>query len=239
MLSVLALVVLKARAPRLPRFLLVVTLGGLAVWALALPVAVVGEVPAGLPALHIPSLSTAGVSALLPVAVAISLVSFMESISVAQHFARHSNTTVDASQELKALGAANIASSLFSGYPVTGGFSRTAVNAQAGAVTGRAGLITVAAVVATLLFLTPLFAHLPRAVLAAIILTAVVGLIHVDEMRHLWRDSRADFAEMALTAAATLTLGIEPGILIGVAAGLLRSRLLPVTHEHHTEKPAA
>ncbi|TNE90984.1 MAG: solute carrier 26 family protein [Deltaproteobacteria bacterium] len=222
--SIALLVVLKKTAPRFPRFLLVVAGGTLAVWGLGLNeqgVAIVGDVPSGLPGASLPALGMADFRALLPTAIAISLVGFMESISVAKNFARQNRYEVDPDQELKALGLANIVGAVFQGYPVTGGFSRTAVNAQAGATTNVASLITAGAIVLTLLFLTPLFHFLPKAVLASIIMTAVFGLIATDEVKHLWHVSRPDLAVMGLTFVATLTLGIEQGILAGVAASLL------------------
>lgn len=222
--TMVVLTALKRLAPNFPRFLLVVVLGTLAVWGLGLHergVAIVGAVPQGLPTPALPPLRWEAVSALLPAAVTIALVGFMESISVAKAFARQHGDEVDADQELKALGLANLAGAFFQAYPVTGGFSRTAVNAQAGARSGLAGLVTAAAVAITLLFLTPLFHFLPKGVLAAIILTAVIGLVEVKEARHLWHVSRPDLALMGLTFVATLGLGIEQGILAGVAASIL------------------
>jgi len=224
LLSIAALVVLKRWAPRVPRFLVVVVGATLAVWGFGLDahgVRIVGEVPQGLPALTLPSFDQSALVQLLPTAITISLVGFMESISVAKRFAREEGYAIDADQELLALGTANLLGSVFRGYPVTGGFSRTAVNAQAGAVSGVSSLVTAAAVTLTLLFLTPLFTMLPKAVLASIILTAVVGLIDVAEARHLWKVSRPDLAAMALTFVATLVLGIEPGIALGVAGSLI------------------
>jgi len=221
--SVVALVALKRFAPGFPRFLLVVVAGALAVWGLGLEgtVGIVGEVPSGLPRPSAPALGIGELQSLLPTAITIALVGFMESISVAKNFARQNRYEVDADQELKALGLANVVGSAFQAYPVTGGFSRTAVNAQAGARTGVASLVTAAVVVVTLLFLTPLFYYLPKAVLASIIMTAVFGLVDVAEARHLWRVSRSDLASMGLTFVATLTLGIEQGILLGVAGSLV------------------
>lgn len=222
--TMVVLTVLKRLSPAFPRFLLVVVLGTVAVWGLGLHeqgVAIVGAVPQGLPSPELPPLRWEAFTALLPSAVTIALVGFMESISVAKAFARQHGDEVDADQELKALGLANVAGAFFQAYPVTGGFSRTAVNAQAGARSGLAGLVTSAAVAITLLFLTPLFHFLPKGVLAAIILTAVIGLIEVKEARHLWHVSRPDLALMALTFVATLGLGIEQGILAGVAASVL------------------
>jgi len=221
--AIITLVALKRFAPRFPRFLLVVVGGAAAVYGLGLEgtVGIVGDVPSGLPMPTAPSLGLSDLQALLPTAITISLVGFMESISVAKNFARQNRYEVDPDQELKALGLANIFGSVLQAYPVTGGFSRTAVNAQAGARTGVASIVTGAAVVVTLLFFTPLFYYLPKAVLASIIMTAVFGLIDLREARHLWQVSRPDLAAMAVTFVATLTLGIEQGILVGVAVSLL------------------
>lgn len=222
-LSIAALMTMKAWNPKFPRFLVVVAAGTLAVWGLGLDaqgVAIVGSVPAGLPGPVLPTVEFEAVQALFPMALTISLVGFMESISVAKNFARQYKYEVDADQELKGLGIANLVGSVFQAYPVTGGFSRTAVNAQAGARTGVAALITAAVVAITLMFLTPLFYFLPKAILAAIIMTAVFGLIDVAEAKHLWHVSKPDLALMGITFAATLTLGIEQGILVGVLASI-------------------
>ncbi len=222
--STVTLVVLKRFAPRFPRFLLVVVGGAAAVWGFGLEargVAIVGDVPSGLPMPSLPAFELSVIGELAPVAIAIALVAFMESISVAKAFAKQGRYEVDADQELVALGAANIGGAFFHAYPVTGGFSRTAVNAAAGARTGMASLITAGLVVLTLLVLTPLFHFLPKAVLASIIMTAVFGLIDVQEARHLFKVSRPDLALMGLTFVATLVLGIEPGIGVGVGASLL------------------
>lgn len=215
-----ALMGLKRWAPRVPRFLVVVVLGTGLGWGLGLDLAIVGGVPAGLPGFALPVMDVEQARAMLPAALTIAVVGFMESIAVARSYARKTGHTVDANQELLALGAASTAAGLFGGYPVTGGFSRTAVNAQAGAQTGLAGLVTGLALALTLLFLTPLFHHLPKAVLAAIILSAVVGLVELHEAKHLWRTNRRDLVLMGLTFAATLGLGIEAGILVGVGASL-------------------
>ncbi|HRF41149.1 MAG TPA: SulP family inorganic anion transporter, partial [Saprospiraceae bacterium] len=140
----------------------------LLVWGLGLHeqgVKIVGKVPGGLPALGLPRLDWATIQSLLPIAMAISLVAFMESIAVAKAMqSRHRNYKLDANQELIALGAANIGGAFLQSFPVTGGFSRTAVNDQAGARTGLAGIFSAALVIVTLLFLTPLFEFLPNAV---------------------------------------------------------------------------
>lgn len=208
----------------IPGSLLAVAFGILISWSLGLTgsgVKVVGEVPQGLPAFSIPSLSWDSLGTLLPIALTISLVSFMESIAVAKAMqAKHKNYQVSPNQELIALGAANIGGAFFQSYPVTGGFSRTAVNDQAGAQTGMASLISAALIVLTLLFLTPLFYYLPNAILAAVIMVAVFGLIDIKEPLHLWQADRADFWMLIVTFVATLALGIEQGIGIGVILSL-------------------
>lgn len=209
--------------PAFPRALLVVVAGTVTVWALGLDgqgVAIVGEVPAGLPGVAVPALDSSVMSELLPIALTIALVGFMESIAVAKAFARQRGYEVDANRELVGLGAANIAGAFSHAFPTTGGFSRTAVNAQAGANTGLAGMVTAAIIGLTLAALTPLFYFLPKAVLAAIIMTAVIGLVDISEVKHLWRVKRIDLAMLAVTFLATLSLGIEEGILVGVGTSL-------------------
>lgn len=221
--SIVILVVLKKVNPRFPRALVVVLFGTLLVWGLGLDkqgVKIVGDVPAGLPPLALPSITFDALKSLLPTALTISLVGFMESISVAKAFAKKGKYEVIPNQELIGLGVANIGGALTGAYPVTGGFSRTAVNAQAGSKTTLASMLTAAIIGVTLLFFTPLFHYLPKAVLAAIIMTAVFGLIDIDEVKHLWKVKRADLAMLGLTFVATLTLGIEEGILLGAGASM-------------------
>lgn len=221
--SIAVLVLVKRRWPRFPGALLVVALATLASWALGLDargVRIVGGVPAGLPVLSLPPVELGALRELLPTALAIALVGFVESISVAKAFARKHRYAVDADQELVALGAANLVAFGSGGYPVTGGFSRTAVNAQAGARTGLASAITAIAIGVSLLFLTPLFHYLPKAVLAAIVMTAVAGLVDVGELRHLWRVKRSDAALLVATFVVTLFAGIEEGIAVGVALSI-------------------
>jgi|GEM_PF-56176 len=222
--SVVLLLLSRRLDKRFPGALLVVVLATLAVWGLGLAergVRVVGSIPSGVPNPTLPLLDRAGLTQLWPTALTISLVGFMESIAVAKAFARRHRYEVNANQELVGLGMANLAGSLFQAYPVTGGFSRTAVNAQAGAKSAMASLVTAAFVALTLLFLTPLFYYLPQAVLAAIIMTAVVGLIDAREVVHLWKVKRSDLVLLVITFVATLTIGIDQGILTGVGASLL------------------
>ncbi len=210
--------------PAIPGLLLAVVFGILAVWGLHLEstgVKIVGDVPKGLPAFALPSFNLSTIQLLLPTALAISLVSFMESIAVAKAIqAKHKDYQVMPNQELIALGLANIGGAFLQSYPVTGGFSRTAVNDQAGAKTGLASIISAGLIVLTLLFLTPLFYYLPKAILASVIMVAVFGLIDLKEARHLWHADRSDFWMLVVTFIGTLTLGIEQGIGIGVLLSL-------------------
>jgi len=209
---------------RIPGALIAVVAGTVAVWMMDLDsvgVAIVGTVPAGLPVPSISFISIDMARELLPIALAISLVGYMESIAVAKAFASKNKTSINPSQELTALGLANVVGAIFQSYPTTGGFSRSAVNDQAGAKTPLASLVSAAIVGLTLLFLTPLFHFLPKALLASIVMVAVVGLIDFAEVRFLWRANRTDFALLLLTFASTLAFGIEEGILIGVSFSML------------------
>lgn len=208
----------------IPGSLLAVLFGILVSWGFGLTesgVKIVGEVPQGLPSFALPGFSFGTLGTLLPIALTISLVSFMESIAVAKAVqAKHKNYKVIPNQELIALGAANIGGAFFQSYPVTGGFSRTAVNDQAGAKTGMASIFSAVLIILTLLFLTPLFYYLPNAILAAVIMVAVFGLIDYKEPIHLWHTDRGDFWMLIVTFVATLSLGIEQGIGIGVILSL-------------------
>jgi sulfate permease, SulP family len=208
----------------LPTSLIAVIVGILTVWGLNLTelgIKIVGEVPSGLPGVSSPSFDPAVWKSLLSVALTISLVGFMESFAVAKAIqAKHKNYQVDANQELIALGVANLSAAFFQGYPITGGFSRTAVNDQAGAKTGMASVFSAILIVLTLLFLTPLFYFLPNAVLAAVVMVAVIGLIDYKEAIHLWKEDRSDFWMLIATFVVTLTMGIETGIGTGVVLSL-------------------
>ncbi|MGQ9480803.1 MAG: SulP family inorganic anion transporter [Chloroflexus sp.] len=184
-------------------------------------IAVVGAIPAGLSPISVPTFSMADAQALLPTALTIVLVSVVESIAVAKALASKRRQAIDPDQELVALGAANITASFFSGYPVTGGFARSVVNAQAGAITGLASLITALGIAVILLFFTPVFYYLPQAVLAATVIVAVIGLVDLREPRRIWRTNRGDAFTWLITFLAVLILGIETGIFVGVASALV------------------
>ncbi len=184
-------------------------------------VRIVGAIPAGLPPFALPSFDLALWRELLLPAMLISLVGFVESVSVAQTLAARRRQRIVPNQELVGLGAANIASALSGGYPVTGGFARSVVNFDAGAATPMAGAITAAGILAATVFLTPVFAFLPQAVLAATIIVAVLGLVDVAAIRRTWVYSKADFAAMAATILLVLTVGVEAGIVAGVGLSIL------------------
>jgi SulP family sulfate permease len=205
--------------------LVIVVLGTVLVWSLQLHerfgVAIVGQVPDGLPPLTLPLMDMGVWRQLLPTAVVISFVGYMESIAVAKSLASKRRQKVNANQELLALGAANLGAMLTGGYPVTGGLSRSVVNFEAGANSGLASMITAVLIALTVIFLTPVFYFLPQASLAAIVIVAVAGLIDVKTFRHVWRYNKADAASFVVTFVAVLLVGVENGILLGVAAAML------------------
>jgi len=184
-------------------------------------IAIVGHIPAGLPMPQMPPADWETIRTLLPSALLLAMISFVESIAIARSVQRrHGTYKVRPNQELLALGIAKVGGAFFQAFPTTGGFSRTAVNEQAGAQTGVAAIISALLVVLTLLLLTPLFYYLPYAVLAAIIMAAVWRLIDWKEARYLLRSDLADFAMMLVTFLGTLLIGVEEGIGLGVALSL-------------------
>jgi len=183
-------------------------------------VAVVGQVPQGLPhlALIVPGLDDLGLL-WLP-ALLIALVGFVESVSVAQSLALKRQQRIVPDRELLGLGAANVASALSGGYPVTGGFSRSVVNFAAGANTPMAGVVSAALMALVIAAMTGLFHYLPHAVLAATIIVAVTGLVDMQTLREAWRYDRAEALSLVGTALGVVALGVEAGILTGVALSL-------------------
>jgi len=224
-LAILVIKLIKKIHKSIPAALVVVILGVLGIYLFGLHdqgVKIVGEVPSGLPSFKVPTLDFARISELLPIALTLALIAFMEAISVSKAVEeKHDDYEIDSNQELIALGSANIVGSLFQSYPTTGGFSRTAVNDQAGAKTGVAPIISALVVGLTLLYLTPLFYYLPNAVLAAIIMVAVFGLIDVKYPIELFKKRRDEFFLLLATFLITLTIGIKEGILLGVLVSLL------------------
>ncbi len=182
---------------------------------------IVGDIPSKLPTFALPEMSWEIFTNMLPLAAALALVGFMESIAVAKALqSKHKDYKVDSNQELIALGLASIVGSFFQSYTVEGGFGRSAVNDQAGAKTGVAALISAVVVLLTLLYLTPLFFYLPKAILGSIIMVAVIGLIDIHEVKLLWKRNRTDLAMLVVTFIGTLMLGVEEGIGLGVLLSL-------------------
>ncbi len=221
--SIATLILLRRYVKRFPAPILVVVLSTLAVYLLRLNgqgVSIVGEVPSGLPAFAFPALSISSLTALLPSALTIAFVGFVESIAVAKSIASKEKYKINANNELIGLGLANLIGALFKGFPVTGGFSRTAVNYQAGARTPLATLITAVLIFITLIFFTPLFYYLPKAVLAATIVVAVYKLIDFQELVRLFKLKPIDGWTLLISFIATLVIGVEKGILVGIGFSL-------------------
>ena len=184
-------------------------------------VRLVGEVPQGLPPFALPSTDLSLIQQLWVPALLISIIGFVESVSVARTLAAKRRQRISPDGELVGLGAANIASALSGGYPVTGGFARSAVNFDAGAETPAAGAYTAVGIALASLFLTPLLYSLPIATLAATIIVAVLSLVDLKTPGQLWRYSKADFAAHAATIGITLLAGVELGVIAGVGVGLM------------------
>jgi sulfate permease, SulP family len=204
-----------------------------AVWGFALAgrgVAIVGEVPRGLPRLTLPPLDPALWAKLLVPALLISIVGYVESISVALTLAAKRRQRVDPDQELIALGASNISAAVSGGFPITGGFARSVVNFEAGAETPAAGAFTAIGIALATLFLTPLLYFLPNATLAATIIVAVVSLVDLGALKRTYAYSRADFAAMAATILVTLAQGVEAGLVAGVGLSIF-------LHLYSTSRP--
>ncbi|MCE8027300.1 sulfate permease [Halomonas daqingensis] len=204
-----------------PVFAVVVTT--LATWQLeldAIGVAVIGDIPQGLPPLSIPGFDASLWQALLVPALLISVVGFVESVSMGQMLAARRRERISPNQELVGLGGANLAAAFTSGMPVSGGLTRTVINYDAGAQTPLAGMFAAIGIGAVTLFLTPALAYLPIATLAATITVSILTLIDIPLIRQTWRYSRSDFAAMAVTILLTLVEGVETGIISGVAISI-------------------
>jgi SulP family sulfate permease len=204
-----------------------------AVWGFALEgrgVRIVGTVPQGLPSLALPPLDLTLWTAILVPALLISIVGYVESISVALTLAAKRRQRVDPDQELIALGASNVGAAVSGGFPVTGGFARSVVNFEAGAETPAAGAFTAVGIALATLFLTPALFFLPNATLAATIVVAVLSLVDLGALRRTYAYSRTDFAAMAATILVTLAEGVEAGLVVGVGLSVF-------LHLYRTSKP--
>ncbi len=183
-------------------------------------VQVVGDIPQSLPPFSVPLIDLDLWKKLAVPALLLSIIGFVESVSVGQTLAAKRRQRIDPDQELVGLGAANLSAAFSSGYPVTGGFARSVVNFDAGAETPAAGAFTAIGIAIAALFLTPFLASLPIATLAATIIVAVLSLVDLKTPRTIWLYSKTDFAAMAATIGITLLAGVEPGVIAGVALSL-------------------
>lgn len=201
------------------------------VWALGdKNVSLVGQVPTGLPSLTFPELANPAWKELLVSAIFISIIGFVESVSVGHTLAAKRRQKISPDQELIGLGAANLAASVSGGYPVTGGFARSVVNFDAGAVTPAAGMFTAVGIALAALLFTPYLAYLPKATLAATIIVAVLSLVDFSILKRSWTYGKSDFVAVATTILVTLTMGVETGVACGVLASLM-------LHLYKTSKP--
>ena len=223
----------KKYAPKLPGILLAVVVTTIISWAMSFgsPVAdgglggaIVGSIPEGLPAMIMPNFDFSIINQMVITAITIGLIGFMEAISIAKAMAAQTKQRLDADQELMGQGLANVVSSFFQGYPVSGSFSRSAVNISAGAVTGFSSVVTAVIVGITLLWLTPLLYHLPQATLAAVIIMAVISLIKFAPIMHAWKVEKHD--AIVAVASFVLTLLFAPHLENGIVIGVILSLVL-------------
>ena len=225
MVGILIIVVVKKINKKIPSILFVVVLGILAVYFFKLEqyeVKIVGAIPDGLPSFGVPNINIKNILDIWPIAITLALVGYLEAISIGKALEEKTGEeTINPNQELIAIGSANMVGSFFKSFPVTASFSRSAINYEAGAKTNLASLFSVIMVVVVLLFLTPLFFYLPKAVLASIIMVSVFGLIDVAYPKELWKHRKDEFLVLLATFICTVFIGIKEGILVGVLFSLL------------------
>jgi SulP family sulfate permease len=223
--GIVVIKLIKKFIPKVPAALIVVIVGIIVVYLFRLDnfgVKIVKEIPEGLPHICLPTFDLESFKALIPAAFTLALIAFMEAISVAKAIEeKHDDYKVEPNQELIALGASNFIGSFFSSYPVTGGFSRSAVSDQAGAKTGISAIVSALLILLTLLFLTEYFYYLPNALLGSIIMVAVFGLIDIKVPKQLWKTDKIEFGIYLITFLSTLFIGIQQGIGIGVLLSLI------------------
>ena len=223
--SIILLILIKGWSSKIPSALVIVVIG--ICWVtftnqIQPSVAIVGNIPDGLPNFSFPPLKWEIIKELIPISLTIALVAFMEAISIAKSIQeKHKTYEINPNQELLALGASNMIGSFFQSYPTTGGFSRTAVNNEAGAKTGVAALISALIVAIILTFFTDLFYYLPKSVLGAIIIVAVIKLIDYKYAIRLYKIRKDEFLVLLITFIATLFIGITEGILFGIIFSFL------------------
>ncbi|MGY5351540.1 SulP family inorganic anion transporter [Wenyingzhuangia sp. IMCC45533] len=225
LITVVILLVIKLTKSKIPGPLLVVVLGIVGLYFLnkELPnVAVLKEIPSGLPSFEPPVITFKMISDLFPIAMTLAIIGFLETISIGKAIEKSTDEVmISPNKELIALGMMNIVGSMFKSYPSTASFSRSAVNEDAGSKTGLAALFSMLVLVLVLLFLTPCFYYLPKAVLAGIIIVSVIKLINYKEAIRLWNLNKSDFWMLIATFLGTLFLGIKEGITIGVVLSLM------------------
>ena len=225
LISVTVIIILRKINKKIPNALIVVVAGILTIRYFGndfVDVAIVKDIPSGLPSFSFPELDISQMKELLPIALTLVMVGYLETISIGKSLeAKQDEYKIRPNQELMALGLSNMIGSWFKAYPSTSSFSRSAINQESGATTGMASLVSVFMVLITLLFLTPLFYHLPKTVLAAIIIVAVFGLVNIKEAIFLWKANNLDFWLLIVTFFSTLLFGIEYGIMIGVGLSLI------------------
>ncbi|MFT4668168.1 MAG: SulP family sulfate permease [Polaribacter sp.] len=223
--SILLMVVLRKIRRSIPGALVVTVIGAVLVYALGeevMLIDIIKEVPQGLPAFQSPEMSWKSISILLPTVSTVTIICIVESIAIAKVLqAKHGDYKIRPDQELFALGISKLGGAFFQSIPTSGSFTRSAVNNESGASSGFASIITAIIIGMTLLFLTPLFYYVPKAVLAAIILLSVRSLFEWEEAVALWHTHRSDFMMMLTTFVATLVLGIEEGVFAGVLLSIV------------------
>ncbi|MDG5786083.1 sulfate permease [Evansella sp. AB-P1] len=223
-LAILFLILIKVKIPKIPGPLVVVVLSIVVIWFYQLDtlgINIVGTIPSGLPLFSFPKVTLELLIELIPAAITITIIGFIESYAIGKVIADKEGYSLHANRELNGLGLANVTASFFSGYPITGGFSRSAVNHQSGAKSGLASIVTAILIILMLLFFTSILYYLPKAVLSAIILVAVYGLINVKGFMNLWNTKRVDGITFLLTFLVTLIISVEWGIAIGIIFSLL------------------
>ena len=222
--AIILLILFKYFRSSFPASVIILIISIFAAWfwnAGELGIHLVGEIPAGLPSITIPEINFKNMRELLPTALTLALVQFMSVASLGRTFAKRHDYVIDANHELVAIGASNFLGSFFHSIPVSGSFSRSAASEQANVQTPLANIITSSVIVATLLLLTPVFYYLPMPILAAIIIVSSLNLIDLSEFKFLFNTKKSEGFIAVFTAACTLLIGIQEGILLGVVASMV------------------
>ena len=222
--AIILLLLLKYFRSSFPASVIILVISIFAAWfwdAAELGIHLVGDIPAGLPSITMPEINFKNMRELLPTALTLALVQFMSVASLGRTFAKRHDYVIDANHELVAIGASNFLGSFFHSIPVSGSFSRSAASEQANVQTPLANVITSSVIIATLLLLTPIFYYLPMPILAAIIIVSSLNLIDLSEFKFLFNTKKSEGFIAVFTAACTLLIGIQEGILLGVVASMV------------------